>query len=1051
MRRAPAPLPHALIALLLVGSSCGKSAPPSPDAPAPPSGPARPAPKPRPMPEGATKPVVCPDRMVLDPGGGCAGWTAYGNLDGERLSGALTDVGEGRVLLTGGLASFESKRAEASAQVYDTVRQTAEPPTVLRHARMYHAAVRIGDEVLLLGGASAFDWKDEDNPVTLAGTWEIIGLDGVSRAAAPLAEPRLGLGAVRLDDGSVLFGGGGSLDLTSEHKTRSRAEVWRFDPKNRQIALDTPLPEAYTALWLPHQDGKGARSLGQTDTEPRAWRHHIYDAASRTWTPAPTPPGPTFSFFPANLPDGSLVVLEQLAPQDEKATRGFRLPPGGDAWQPFDTAPLEGDLARLFELPEGEPVALVALLRDERMFAYEAAGGRWLPWQSAPSFAIGGLALPGRLFLNLSKAGPAIYDTATGRPASAPGKRGWFSDLIARTPTGLYLLQQDRDQGKPLGLSALSYDVQTGLWSAATAPEHTLDIGGLVALGDGRLLAIGKEGSAIAGPPYDTWESRAPHPLEAKLHINAFALPDGGAFALLDDKIPLRYDAKADTWDKVELPYAVSGDLPRINMILADEGHVLVTGPTPPRRYDLATRKWADTAHFEGERREQHATTRLPDGRVLLTGGMSLPGRDFLRDTWLYDPKADTWTAGPEVPDMLWDHPLLALDDGRVLTLDRRHKALVLDLKIQRWELTLGAPFETKGDVALVPIPGGRVFLWSRGGAAIFRYAALPDPPSRTRLGSPGRGDPLEGVRAATNRARCQAQNKAGCELMAAPIKPHVTLPPVFQPSTASRPLAPGLRFAHGQTTSYRVQMDLAIDQKPGADIVVAAQMDLAQRVLEKTAEGGARVQVAIERQTGSLFAELVGNKVMPLPSTLSSATLELAPDGRVVEVDLDASQSPEAQAMVRQLSRALRSLNAAGLVSEETPVGAKWSVPIETTVELDRPADAKGDQPRVETTLNVSGTARYRFRGWRTDHLDAELAWIDVDIEIDGRGVGRSDDFATGIGQVMRSKGAVYWDPRRSEPAYAALYSNAVQTVGDGDGRTVILARLFMTRTEGD
>jgi hypothetical protein len=84
--------------------------------------------------------------------------------------------------------------------------------------------------------------------------------------------------------------------------------------------------------------------------------------------------------------------------------------------------------------------------------------------------------------------------------------------------------------------------------------------------------------------------------------------------------------------------------------------------------YDPATEQWKFLAVMVNADlgREHPASTVLPDGRVLVTGGAN-SSNDPQKTTEIYDPVADTWTVGPKMKVWRWKHTLTSLTDGRVL------------------------------------------------------------------------------------------------------------------------------------------------------------------------------------------------------------------------------------------------------------------------------------------------------------------------------------------------------------------------------------------------
>jgi N-acetylneuraminic acid mutarotase len=139
--------------------------------------------------------------------------------------------------------------------------------------------------------------------------------------------------------------------------------------------------------------------------------------------------------------------------------------------------------------------------------------------------------------------------------------------------------------------------------------------------------------------------------------------------------------------------------------------------------YDPKTRAWSSAASM-AIGRARHTATLLPDGRVLVVGGLSVTLRDgglFPNQpvgAEIYDPAIDRWSrTGPMSSDRL-DHTATLLHDGRVLIaggLDSnnasRSDAEIYDPKQNLWvavaSMTTGRELQTatllaNGDVLLV-------------------------------------------------------------------------------------------------------------------------------------------------------------------------------------------------------------------------------------------------------------------------------------------------------------------------------------------------------------
>ena len=77
--------------------------------------------------------------------------------------------------------------------------------------------------------------------------------------------------------------------------------------------------------------------------------------------------------------------------------------------------------------------------------------------------------------------------------------------------------------------------------------------------------------------------------------------------------------------------------------------------------WNPATSAWTLVPELEN-RRTQHATVALADGRVLVTGGLGVGA-----SAEIYDPELDTWTVAPDMVESRKRHAVALLDDGHVL------------------------------------------------------------------------------------------------------------------------------------------------------------------------------------------------------------------------------------------------------------------------------------------------------------------------------------------------------------------------------------------------
>src|SRR5439155_20117654 len=79
--------------------------------------------------------------------------------------------------------------------------------------------------------------------------------------------------------------------------------------------------------------------------------------------------------------------------------------------------------------------------------------------------------------------------------------------------------------------------------------------------------------------------------------------------------------------------------------------------------YDPASGTWASTGGM-GTARYEHGATRLPDGRILVTGGYN---GDYLASAEIYQAASGTWKPVMSMGTPRGGHMTTRLLDGRVL------------------------------------------------------------------------------------------------------------------------------------------------------------------------------------------------------------------------------------------------------------------------------------------------------------------------------------------------------------------------------------------------
>lgn len=191
------------------------------------------------------------------------------------------------------------------------------------------------------------------------------------------------------------------------------------------------------------------------------------------------------------------------------------------------------------------------------------------------------------------------------------------------------------------------------------------------------ISAVFPQHTALAAP---AWTAAASMNTARKFHT-ATLLPNGqvlvaGGSSTIDtytlDPIASTelYDPYADTWTA-----SASMNIVRAGhtAVLLPDGRVLVAGGldqygylgdeggTSAELYDPLTNQWALAAPMASAR-SFHTMTLLPDGKVLVVGGGTASAE-------IYDPLTDAWTSTPEMSTSRREHTATLLPSGKVLVI----------------------------------------------------------------------------------------------------------------------------------------------------------------------------------------------------------------------------------------------------------------------------------------------------------------------------------------------------------------------------------------------
>jgi hypothetical protein len=199
---------------------------------------------------------------------------------------------------------------------------------------------------------------------------------------------------------------------------------------------------------------------------------------------------------------------------------------------------------------------------------------------------------------------------------------------------------------------------------------------------------------------------------------------------------------------------------------LLPDGRVLVAGGlsgseevrASAELYDSGNGSWTVTGGMDS-RRSGHTATLLPDGTVLVAGGFSSGEGPVLASAELYDPDSGTWTATGNMIEVRTGHRATLLPDGKVLvsggasgiSLDGYKNALgaaeIYDPSGRTWTAT-GNMDGVRYAHSATPLPDGTVLVAGGHGSGYYdtlNSAERYDPSSGTWAAIGSMGGAREG------------------------------------------------------------------------------------------------------------------------------------------------------------------------------------------------------------------------------------------------------------------------------------------------------------------
>ncbi|MDX2087205.1 MAG: Ig-like domain-containing protein [Kofleriaceae bacterium] len=311
----------------------------------------------------------------------------------------------------------------------------------------------------------------------------------------------------------------------------------------------------------------------------------------------------------------------------------------------------------------------------------------------------------GALFMNGAS---QLYDKTTGTwTATGSMLQGRAQHTATLLPNGKVLVTggfiTDHTQGSTA--TAELYDPQTGTWSATGSMTTARAMHSATLLPNGMVLVVGGRAATWVGwwdktlktaelynPATGTWTATSSMGWIRENHT-ATLLPNGKVAILgglieyatgggtLDTHIngsvtnPVAevYDPATATWTTIQSTAPFAGEQATT---LLPSGQLLISGGNPKLgnvndvskallAFDLQIGTWAPAANIN-QARSYIATTLLPDGTVLASGGVGTSGTPVTKSE-TYNPATNTWTSAGDLGTARECHTQTLLPNGKVL------------------------------------------------------------------------------------------------------------------------------------------------------------------------------------------------------------------------------------------------------------------------------------------------------------------------------------------------------------------------------------------------
>lgn len=424
----------------------------------------------------------------------------------------------------------------------------------------------------------------------------------------------------------------------------------------------------------------------------------IYNPGRNQWRPAASMSSSRYLHTATILRNGKVLVVGGLG--SSTATRTSQLyDPVTDTWGPevlladpraAHTATLLDDgrvlvaggrspvghylkTAELYDPASGTWTAVAAQMADDRHVhtATLLADGKVL--------IAGGLGSAG--FLDQAELFDPLTQTFSVRAQMLYPRQYQTATLLA---DGRVLVAGGFIDGGETASTAELYDPVMDTWTATGSMERGRAFHSATLLPGGKVLVYGgQEGLSTRLSDAETYDPSTgrwmPEPLasEARVEHTATLMPDGKVLVVGGFKNPSTlgiakvesYQPATSSGGSVPMSMGVFARENHTSTLLAD-GRVLVVGGSSSGQaaasvaFDSASSTWSQSGLLNTPR-GMHTATLLADGRLLVTGGVGASGP--LDGSEVFDSQTGQWTVAPALEGKRYSHTATLLKDGKVL------------------------------------------------------------------------------------------------------------------------------------------------------------------------------------------------------------------------------------------------------------------------------------------------------------------------------------------------------------------------------------------------